>query len=125
MLSLCLKIIYRWLYSWSQELLHQSVLSRYTYLRHISCYWGKKTPPIETKSKCIILPYCGISHLSASVVRVVRAGENPDLFLVRWNLICLYHFHEVLVIPTATLSNGYVSASSSQKCSYSIDDFAF
>lgn len=66
----------------------------------------KKPPPIETKSKCIILPCCGISHLSASVVRIVRAGENPDLFPVRWNLICLYHFHEVLVTPTATLSNG-------------------
>lgn len=108
---------------------HQSVFSRYTHLRHLGFYWGKKKPKqtstIETKSKFIILPCCGISHTSVSVVWIVRAGENSDLFLVWWNPIYLYYFHKVLIILSVILHNGYVSASFFQKCFYSIGDFAF
>ena len=111
--------IYRWM------LLLQPVLSRYTYFRHFSGCWGKKKKSIERKSKHIILPHWGISHRSVSVVWIVRAGENPDLFLVWWNLVCLYHFHDVLVTLPAALNNGYVSDSFSRRSFYSIDNFAF
>lgn len=107
------------------ELLHQSVFSRYSNLRHLSFYWGKKPPtPIETKSPFIILPWCGISHTSISGLWIIRAGQDSDLFLVWWNPSCLYHFHKVLIMLSVILHNGYVSASFS-KSFYSIDDFAF
>lgn len=86
------------------ELLHQSVFSIYTHLRHFGCYWGKKTQhPLRQNANLlsyhvvasVILQFlwCELLELERTLILFLR-DEIPYAFIIstRCWLYCKWFF---------------------------------
>lgn len=94
------------MFFWSQELLHQSVLSRYTYLGHFSCYWGQKKPHLLRQNPNVLsyhvvasvicqFLWCELSVLERKLIFFLYDGISYAFII---SMRCSLHCQQLLVV---------------------------